>query len=93
VKEQHLQLATLEGVEERMVEVGVLQQSLDHSKLSQLCGTVLHTVAVLSMSESRTSPSPHGSYPFKTNTKGKMKKVKKTLDLVFHCFQLLYTAE
>jgi hypothetical protein len=50
------------------VEVGVLQQTPDHSKLSRLCGIVLQTVGVLSMSESRTSPSPRESCPFKTNT-------------------------
>ena len=62
-------MAIVEEVEEGLmvVVVGVLQQSPDRSKLSLLYGIVLQTAGALSRSESRTSPSPHGSCPLKNN--------------------------
>jgi len=76
--EQHLLLAIVEEVGEGLmvVVVGVLQQPPDRPKLSQLYGIVLQTAGALSMPESRTSPSPHGSCPFK-NKHTKEKQVNK----------------
>jgi hypothetical protein len=80
-------VATVEEVGEGLVVVGVLQRPPDRPKLSLLYGTVSQTAGALSVSESRTSPSPHGSCPFK-NKHTKEKQVRnKVHEFAVHCAQ------